>query len=146
MATTASVAQTGARNAALFRRIIEEGFNRGILAVVDDVISPCHAEHQPGIGPGPDGLKGAISYLRSAFPDLTLAIEDMAVDGDKVWAWIRARGTHQGPLMGWPPTGLPMEIDVIDVCRFEDGQMVEHWGVPDRFALLEQLNLLPRPQ
>jgi hypothetical protein len=34
-----------------------------------------------------------------------------------------------------------MEIDVIDIARFVNGQMVEHWGVPDRFALLLQLGL-----
>jgi predicted ester cyclase len=32
----------------------------------------------------------------------------------------------------------------MDVCRFEGGRIVEHWGVPDRFAQLAQLGLLPR--
>jgi predicted ester cyclase len=38
-----------------------------------------------------------------------------------------------------------MEITVMDVCRFENGQIVEHWGVPDRFAVLMQLGLLQQP-
>jgi predicted SnoaL-like aldol condensation-catalyzing enzyme len=134
------------RNEEAFRRLIEDGFGRGDLAVVDEVIAPGCQEHQPGIGPGPEGVKGTIRFLRSVYPDLTLTIEDTAVAGDKVWGRIRARGTHLGPLMGQPPTGRRIEIDVIDVCRFEDGQIVEHWGVPDRFAQLEQLGLLPRPQ
>jgi predicted ester cyclase len=133
------------RNAALFRRVIEEGFNAGRLAVADEVIAPDQREHQPGLGPGPEGLKGAIRRLRSAFPDLTLTIEDITADGDKVWARLKARGTQRGPHMGRPPTGRRIEIDVIDVCRFADGQLVEHWGVPDRFTLLEQLGLLPPP-
>jgi predicted ester cyclase len=54
-----------------------------------------------------------------------------------------ARGTHLGPFMG-PPTGKPITITVMDVCRFENGKIVEHWGVPDRFAMLVQLGLLPR--
>jgi predicted ester cyclase len=28
---------------------------------------------------------------------------------------------------------------VIDVARFADGQMIEHWGVPDRMSILQQL-------
>jgi hypothetical protein len=32
----------------------------------------------------------------------------------------------------------------MDVCRYRDGLMVEHWGVPDRFDQMEQLGLLPR--
>ena len=54
-----------------------------------------------------------------------------------------ARGTNRGPFLG-PPTGKPVAITVMDVCRFERGKIVEHWGVPDRFALLAQLGLLPR--
>jgi predicted ester cyclase len=32
----------------------------------------------------------------------------------------------------------------MDVCRFENGKIVEHWGVPDRFAVMAQLGLLPQ--
>jgi len=77
---------------------------------------------------------------------LTLTIEDIVVDGDKLWARMTCRGTHQGPLMGLPPTGKPFTITVIDVCRFEEGKVVEHWGVPDRFAQMHQLGLLPQTQ
>jgi hypothetical protein len=37
-----------------------------------------------------------------------------------------------------------MEIDVIDVIRVVECRLVEHWGVPVRFALLDQLGLLDR--
>lgn len=143
MASTDYAKAVAERNLALFRRIIEEGFNAGNLAVADEVIASDHREHQPGLAPGPEGLKGTIRYLRSGFPDLTLTVEDITSDGDKVWARLKARGTHQGTHLGFPPTGKRIEIDVIDVCRFQDGQMVEHWGVPDRFMVLAQLGLLP---
>ena len=42
--------------------------------------------------------------------------------------------------------GKRVTMSVIDVCRFKDGMMVEHWGIPDRFALLHQLGLLPQRQ
>jgi len=35
---------------------------------------------------------------------------------------------------------------VIDICRFENGKLVEHWGVPDRFAALHQVGALPPPR
>jgi predicted SnoaL-like aldol condensation-catalyzing enzyme len=34
---------------------------------------------------------------------------------------------------------------VMDVCRFENGKIVEHWGVPGRFHQMTQLGLLPQP-
>jgi predicted ester cyclase len=41
--------------------------------------------------------------------------------------------------------GKPVEFYVFDVCRFKDGRLIEHWGVPDRFALLHQAGTLPIP-
>ena len=48
--------------------------------------------------------------------------------------------------MGFPPTGKSFEIDVMDVVRFEDGKIVEHWGVPDQLGMLIHLGLMQRPQ
>ena len=59
-------------------------------------------------------------------------------------AW--GRGTQRGPFLGLPPTGKSMTIEVIDIGRFEDGRLVEHWGVPDRLGALEQLGGAPRPE
>jgi predicted ester cyclase len=70
----------------------------------------------------------------------------MIASGDKTWARITARGTHQAPFMGQPPTGKSFAITVIDICRFEDGKIVEHWGVADRLSMLAQLGLFPRPR
>ncbi len=143
MSTQTITTAMAERNRELFRRVVEDGFSQGNLAVIDELISLEHQEHQAGMGPGPEGVKGAIAYLHSVFPDFTLTVEDMTTDGDKVWGRLKARGTQQGSHMGLPPTGRQIEIDVFDVCRFQDGQMVEHWGVPDRFTLIEQLGILP---
>jgi hypothetical protein len=35
------------------------------------------------------------------------------------------RGTHSQEFMGRPPTGKSFAITVIDICRFEHGQIVE---------------------
>jgi predicted ester cyclase len=40
---------------------------------------------------------------------------------------------------------MQVTMTVIDICRFVDGRLVEHWGVPDRFALLHQLGIVPAP-
>jgi predicted ester cyclase len=127
----------------LFRRIINEGFTQGHFNVLEEIVSPDIQEHQPGMGHGPEGVKGAIRFLHTAFPDFLLTVEDLVVDGDKVWARLRATGTHNGPLGKVSPTGKPMDITVFDICRFESGKLVEHWGVPDRFTQMQQLGLIP---
>jgi predicted ester cyclase len=132
----------------LARRLIEEGFNNGDLGVAEDVISPDQVEHQyygPDHARGAEGVKAVISSLRRAFSDFHLAIEDLAVDGDKVWLRMTATGTNDGSFMGNAPTGRPMRSDVFDVVRVKDGRIVEHWGVPDRLNTLFQLGLAQPP-
>jgi len=130
----------------LYRRAIDEVFNRGHLEVADELVAPGAVEHQKsGMGDGPEGLKRVATTLRRAFPDFTLTIEDLVVDGDKVWARQRGGGTNLGSFMGRPATGKTAYIDVFDVCRFENGKMVEHWGVPDQLAMLMQLGLMSAP-
>jgi predicted ester cyclase len=142
---------TGSGNASaeqskeVFRWLIEEGFNNGNLEALDDCFPPRYAEHQFDMPSTREEFKGTIRSLRETFSPFSLTIEDMVAEGDKVWARMTGRGTDSKGYKGRPPTGRSFAITVIDVCRFENGKIVEHWGVPDRFHQLAQLGLLPRP-
>jgi predicted ester cyclase len=133
------------QNITIFRRVIEEGFNKGNVETLDACFPPTYIEHQFDLPSTLEEFKGSIRYLRNTFADFSLTIEDIVAEGDKVWARMTGRGTHSQEFMGRPATGTSFAITVIDVCRFENGKIVEHWGVPDRFHLIVQLGLLPRP-
>jgi predicted ester cyclase len=133
-------------NIAAFRRLIDVGFTQGDLSVADELVSPDALEHQRGSKPGIEGVKATIAILHEWFSDFELTISKITADGDTVWALNRARGINTGSVMGFPPTGKPFEIDVMDVARFKNGLVVEHWGVPDQLGLLIQLGLMRRPQ
>jgi predicted ester cyclase len=132
-------------NESIYRRIIEEGFNQGRLEVADELIALGAVEHQRGSADGPAGLKRTIKVLRSAFPDFTITITEVVAVGDKVWAMQKGGGTNLGSFAGHPPTGRQAFIDVIDVCRFENGKMVEHWGVPDQLGMMMALGHVTPP-
>jgi predicted ester cyclase len=132
-------------NEAVYRRLIEEGFNQGNLAVVDELVSQGAHEHQRGARDGVEGTKDTIKYLRSAFPDFKITIDEVVVSGDKVWARQRGGGTNLGSFAGHPPTGIKAFTDVIDLVRIEDGKIVEHWGVPDQLGMMLQLGLIAPP-
>jgi predicted ester cyclase len=137
---------SGAQNIQAFRRVIEEAYSQGKLDVLDEVMAADFVEHQAGIMPPTvEGVKRSIVFLRSAFPDLNLTIEEIVAIGDKTWARLTGRGTHQGPMMGAAPTGRSIVVTVMDVCRYENGKIVEHWGVADQFSMLGQIGALPRP-
>jgi predicted ester cyclase len=71
------------------------------------------------------------------------SIEAFAEHGGKIWVRVRARGTASGPFFG-PPSYKPIGITVFDLARVANGQIIDHWGVPDRFALLAQTGVLDR--
>jgi predicted ester cyclase len=135
-------------NADLFKRFMIEAFGRGDLDVVDELISPELVEHQFGLeGEGlsaRENVKKAITDLHGFLHGLHYTFDDIVSVGDTVWARMTATATHGGPFLGIPASGRPVKITVVDVCRFKDGQMVEHWGVPDRFAVLAQIGALQR--
>jgi predicted ester cyclase len=81
--------------------------------------------------------------VHRAVPDVSFTIEDSAQQGDTIWVRVRARGTATGPFFG-PPSGRPVDFTVLDVARVVDGRIVEHWGVPDRFAMLARTGVLDR--
>jgi predicted ester cyclase len=77
--------------------------------------------------------------LFEAFPDLHVEIHDLLELGDKVVTRKTFHGTHDGDFVGLAPTGRNVAWNVIDIVRFREGQMVEHWDVIDIFGLLQQL-------
>jgi steroid delta-isomerase-like uncharacterized protein len=90
-------------------------------------------------GAGPEGYKHLIDGLRKAFPDMTVVVEDVIVEGDKVAVRSVARGTHSADLMGIPATGRPVEYRACDIHRVLDGRIVQSWHLEDFFGLLGQL-------
>jgi predicted ester cyclase len=127
------------------RRLIERGFGDGDLSVLDELMAPGVIEHQRGNQGGIDGAKGVARVLHSWMSDFSLVVEDLVVDGDTVWVRNRGRGTNTGPVMGHAPSGRPVDVTVFDVMRFEDGLVVEHWGVADQMGLLLQVGAMPGP-
>jgi predicted ester cyclase len=131
----------------VLRRILFEGFATGDTGIVDELCSPDLIEHQFGLeGRGPHAIarvKEAIRQVHEAMPDLHYELEDWATRGSTAWVRFHGRGTNTGPFFG-PPSGKPVEVTVIDIAVVVDGRIAEHWGVPDRFSLLQQTGVLRR--
>ncbi len=70
--------------------------------------------------------------------------EDVLASDDKVVMRSKLTGTHQGELMGIPPTGKSIDVQLIDIIRFgDDGLAREHWGVLDSLGMMQQLGVVP---
>ena len=122
------------RNVSLFRRLIDEGFVAGTTDVLPEILSADFVEHQrhafgSGDAHGIEALAETIRALHAAIDDFSLTIEDVVADRDRVWARLQTHGTTR-PAPGMP--AQPVSTEVIDICRFRDGRIVEHWGAINR--------------
>jgi steroid delta-isomerase-like uncharacterized protein len=132
---------------ATVRRWYEDLFNAGNLDVADEIVAPDHAHHDPtlpDIPSGPEGQRQLVSLYRDAFPDAHITVEDQLAEGDVVVTRWTGRGTHQGELMGVPPSGNRVEISGISFNRVSGGRIEETWSNYDALGMMQQIGAVPR--
>jgi len=146
-AQTAANELSVAANKALVSQFVEELWNRGNLAAVDELCDYSYELHDPALPSweilGRYGLKQMASIMRTAFPDFRVDVEDQFGEDDRVVTRVRQTGTHKGNFAGLAPTGRRVCISAISVERVERGKIVESWGTSDQLGLRQQLGLLP---
>jgi steroid delta-isomerase-like uncharacterized protein len=134
-------------NKMLVRQVIEEIYNQGNLAAIDEFVAADFVIHAPPEDiHGPAGARQFVAGLREAFPDFHITIQDQIADGDRVVTRWTAEGTHLGEFQGIPPTGRHGKMTGIDIDRLVDGKVVECWVNEDDLGLLQQLGVIPAPE
>jgi len=106
------------KNKAIIRKAIE-ALNKRDLAALDQFIAPDYVDHTNQIQ-GIGSLKQFYSRAFEDFPDFQRTIEDIAAQGDKVWA----RSTITGTAL----TGKKMELTSMNIFRIVNGKIAETWG------------------
>ena len=128
-------------NQALVQQLFEQVF-QGNLEVIDELLDSDHLFHDP-LSPfevrGPEAYKQHFAMYPAAFPDIQMVIEDMFAQEDMVAVRWTLTGTHQGDLMGIPPTGRSMAMEGINLYRVADGKLVETWPSYDALGMMQQL-------
>jgi steroid delta-isomerase-like uncharacterized protein len=135
-------------NKSLVRRFYEEFFDKGNLAIVDELHSADFQHHDAGApdpGGGPEGYKRRNAAFLHAFPDRRVTIEDQVAEGDKVVTRSTMRAIHTGDLASIPATGRHVTVTATIISRIRDGQIVEEWEDWNALGMLEQLGVVRPP-
>jgi steroid delta-isomerase-like uncharacterized protein len=135
------------------RRIVEEVYNQGDLAVAAQLIADDCVHHvpvppgAPAPEPGLEGVKQWLTIVRGAFPDHHTTVDDVIAESDRVVQRLTCRGTHERALFGLPPTGKQVTYQAMEFNRVgPDGKFVETWSCVDLLGLLQQLGAVPALQ
>jgi predicted ester cyclase len=122
---------------ALLRHFVHEPWEEGNLEALDEVVADAYVlDDELGL----DDLKETIRSTRHGLPDLTVTIDDVVAEGDKVaWRWTM-RGTHQGELEGHAATGRPITFSGITIVHLQHGKVVADWFGARGPSVEEQLS------
>jgi steroid delta-isomerase-like uncharacterized protein len=133
---------------AVYRRLVDDVWNRGDPAAVDAVFAAEFVGYDPAppdVIDGRAGMKRFVARMRAAFPDWTVTTDDLMADRDRLISRWTVRGTHRGAFAGVEPTGRAIELRGISIHRIVGGRIVENWHAVDRLGLLRQIGALPTP-
>lgn len=116
---------------------INDGDVEGAVAVfAEDAVDHDPAPDQPA---GREGFRVFWTMLTTAFPDAQIEPRHLVADEDHVVVAYTLTGTHEGDFNGIAPTGRKIEVNGIQIGRFEDGLIVERWGSSDELGIVQQL-------
>ncbi|HEU5369640.1 MAG TPA: ester cyclase [Ktedonobacterales bacterium] len=98
-------------------------FNTGDLAEVDTLFAAEYIDHQKPAwvdAAGAEEFKQIVLGARASLPNLQVTIEALIAEGESVAARLHWHSAH--------PSGNVIDRETIDMLRFVDGKVVEHWG------------------
>jgi predicted ester cyclase len=131
-------------NKAVIRKFID-GYNSRNMKIFEELVAEDYYDHLFE-QKGRDKFKEMFTMAFVGFPDWYEAIQDMIAEGDKVWVWIKATGTHtnEWDLFGVsvPPTGNKIEMNMVFIWRLVDGKLAEGWEVDDNLEILKQMGVV----
>jgi steroid delta-isomerase-like uncharacterized protein len=136
-----------AEHKALVRRWFQEVWCEGSTSTIDELLSDAVVIH--GLGPqdlhGPAGFKNFFSAYRNAFPDVSIKVDDLVAEGDRVVARWSGSGTHLGDGLGLPATGKKVQFRGVTIVRVEQGKLAEGWNEFDQLGVFQQLGVVHLP-
>jgi predicted SnoaL-like aldol condensation-catalyzing enzyme len=108
--------------------------------LADDFVS--HLKRS--IDDGKGDLKRAIDRLSTVLADVSLTVEAVIAEGDRVAVRVTVGATQVGQFMGLPPRRRSYSIGEIRIFRVRDGKVTEHWHQYDQPGMMRQLEGGPR--
>ena len=134
-------------NVELVREYTRRVFNEHNPELASEYVTSDVKWHGGSLGTveGRENLVGLLRGFLGALPDLNAHEQDIVASGDTVAVRFVVEATHQGELLGIPPTGKRVRWDAVDVYRLSDRKISEEWAADDLTAILHQVGAYTPP-
>lgn len=136
------------QNQKVVKRLFEEVFNKGDIAVLDEILDANVTIQDPALRAPKSGskyIKELEKSYKNAFNNKQIRVNDIFSTEDRVIVEWTCTGTHTGEFYGIAPTKKNFTITGISVYHLKNGKIdkiVQNW---DRCGLFEQLGEIHLP-
>ena len=80
-----------------------------------------------------------VTGFRHGFSDVSVQIQEILGEGDKVSVRKTITATHTGEFMGKAATGKKIVITGMDIETLKDGKITDHWSLSDFMQVFQSL-------
>jgi predicted SnoaL-like aldol condensation-catalyzing enzyme len=130
----------------IVHRVFDDIINKQKVDAADELFSEDFVDHGPmGDLHGREAVKGLFRQWLSAAPHAHTTVSNVVVEGDMAGWLVRTTGTHTGDGLGFPATGKPFDTVAVNLGRFRDGVVVEHWSEQGLLPMLVQIGVVSLP-
>jgi steroid delta-isomerase-like uncharacterized protein len=95
-----------------------------------------------GVHTGREAAERTLRAVFSAFLDITIAVEELIIDGDRAAQVQSMEGTHIGDVLGLPPTGKRFSMSAVFFYEVRNGRIVRERRIYDFTGMLVQIGIL----
>lgn len=134
-----------ADNKALSRKVFEKLWNENREELIPELVAPefmINDPYNPVTTRGPEAQRTYLKTYKTIFPDLVFKLDKQIAEDDFVVNYVTATATHEGEILGVPPTHKKATINCIVLMKFLNGKIVEANTLWDAFAFFKTTGVL----
>jgi len=132
------------------KAIVNQFRERGAIgdtSVIEELTTSNFVVHLLGPNPPRDMNREELKQFTDSFvtpwSDMSVTVEDMIAEGDKVVIRATRSGKQTGKLFNIEPTGKTVTVARFTVFRIEDGKIAEMWNLDNMLSQFQQLGVIP---
>jgi predicted SnoaL-like aldol condensation-catalyzing enzyme len=123
-------------------RVIYDAIESGDVSKVDSFIAADAVHHDPMRGEvvGRDSIKAILADIHNHFKNLKVDVISEVASDDYGFTLHSFKGTTTDNMM-MMGVGTNVDMKAVDVVRFKDGKIVEHWEYVDMGDMMKMMNM-----
>ncbi|MFC2038144.1 ester cyclase [Chloroflexota bacterium] len=126
-------------------RLFCDRMSKGDASVIDELLTDNFVFHamDTGRAVNRETLKQITLDRRISFPDLSITIDDIVAEKDRVSVRVSCRGIQRKQYGNIPLTNKNIMVARFTIYRLEDSKIAEAWNLVDTLGMYQQLGALP---